>query len=346
MCASAVSISFGVSAWITARSAERVEQQRRWAFEDLEEAQRLARIGSWTRRPGRISTWSAQLFEILGYDPRNGVVPEEEFYASVHPDDRERARAAIARIIEGERGFEIDYRLVLPDGTQRMVHSIGRRDAARGYVGTIQDVTAVHAAELAARLAEERFRQAFDEAPIGMALIAPDGRVQQANAAFAELCGQMLSAIEGVRLRELLAPGDADKVTEALARLAAGEPDDGGLELRIVAPVGATRDISLHGTLLRRSSGQRKLLLCQFQDVTERKQFEAQLRFLADHDPLTGLPNRRKFESELERHVLHVKRYGPEGALLVLDLDNFKPVNDMLGTQRRRSVDRLDRRGP
>ena len=55
------------------------------------------------------------------------------------------------------------------------------------------------------------------------------------------------------------------------------------------------------------------------------------MQFLADHDPLTGLMNRRKFEAELDRHVAHVKRYGPEGALLVLDLDNFKSVNDMLG---------------
>ena len=328
--ASAVSISFGVSAWVTARSAERVEEQRRRAFEDLEEAQRLARMGSWSMRPGRTSTWSAQLYEILGCDPRNGPPPVEEFYASVHPDDRERAIAAVSGISD-EEGFEIDYRLILPDGTQRVVHSTGHRDAVRGMVGTIQDVTAMRGAELAARLAEERFRQAFDEAPIGMALIEPNGRIDQANAAFAELCGQLRSAVEGVRLRGLLHPGDADKVTEALEQLAACKIDEAELELRIVQPVGATRDISVHGTLLRRSPGQPKRLLCQFQDVTERNQFEAQLQFLADHDPLTGLMNRRKFESELERHVLHVKRYGPEGALLVLDLDNFKSINDMLG---------------
>ncbi len=329
--ASAVSISFGVSAWVTVRSAERVEEQRKWAFEDLEEAQRLAGIGSWSRRPGRTSTWSAQLYAILGCDPRNGVPPEDEFYTSVHPDDRERVKTAIAGIISEEQEFEIDYRLILADGTQSMVHSIGHRDAARGYVGTIQDVTAVRAAELAARLAEERFHQAFDEAPIGMALIQQDGRIDQANTAFAQLCGQLQSAVEGVRLRELLHPGDAAKASESLQQLAAGKIEAAELELRILQPVGAPRDISVHGTLLRRSPGQPKRLLCQFHDVTDRKQFEAQLQFLADHDPLTGLTNRRKFESELERHVLHVNRYGPEGALLVLDLDNFKSVNDMLG---------------
>ena len=56
-----------------------------------------------------------------------------------------------------------------------------------------------------------------------------------------------------------------------------------------------------------------------------------ELRHLADHDALTGLPNRRRFEQELARHLAHVRRYGPEGAVLVLDLDCFKPVNDTFG---------------
>ncbi len=57
----------------------------------------------------------------------------------------------------------------------------------------------------------------------------------------------------------------------------------------------------------------------------------SELRHLADHDALTGLPNRRRFEQELARHLAHVRRYGPEGAALVLDLDCFKPVNDTFG---------------
>ncbi|MGN6189508.1 MAG: GGDEF domain-containing protein, partial [Conexibacter sp.] len=57
----------------------------------------------------------------------------------------------------------------------------------------------------------------------------------------------------------------------------------------------------------------------------------SELRHLADHDALTGLPNRRRFEQELARHLAHMRRYGPEGAALVLDLDCFKPVNDTFG---------------
>ena len=69
----------------------------------------------------------------------------------------------------------------------------------------------------------------------------------------------------------------------------------------------------------------------QVQDITDRRRLEDQLRHLADHDPLTGLLNRRGIDRALAQHVARGRRYGAEGALLVLDLDGFKAVNDSLG---------------
>ena len=66
-------------------------------------------------------------------------------------------------------------------------------------------------------------------------------------------------------------------------------------------------------------------------DVTERRRLERRLRHLADHDDLTGLINRRRFQEELQRHLAEGRRYGLRGALLVLDLDGFKEVNDTHG---------------
>jgi diguanylate cyclase (GGDEF)-like protein len=65
--------------------------------------------------------------------------------------------------------------------------------------------------------------------------------------------------------------------------------------------------------------------------VTERKRFESELQYLADHDPLTGIYNRRRFAAELERELAAAERYGGGGALLILDLDEFKLVNDSRG---------------
>jgi diguanylate cyclase (GGDEF)-like protein len=73
------------------------------------------------------------------------------------------------------------------------------------------------------------------------------------------------------------------------------------------------------------------LILTNVVDVSERYRYERQLAFLAEHDPLTGLANRRRFDQALQRHVEDCRRYGPRGAVLMLDLDHFKPVNDTLG---------------
>ncbi len=82
---------------------------------------------------------------------------------------------------------------------------------------------------------------------------------------------------------------------------------------------------------MRDGDGAPRQRLIQVQDITDRRRFEDQLQHMADHDPLTGLLNRRAFQRELEGQVARTKRYGGEGALLMLDLDQFKAINDTLG---------------
>ncbi len=310
------------------------ERARARALVDLEEAQRLARLGSWTWDPRADEmTWSAQMYEIYGRDPMLGPASREEALEYVHPDDRERVAVAFTQAFGGGPAVELDHDIIAGRGVQRTLHVLAHPDPARAgcYLGTVQDVTELRAVELALRDAEERFRRAFDEAPIGMALISADGFLQQANASLGVICARTRSELHGINLRELLHPADADTCSQALRALAAGEIEQLAAELRIIPAAGSALDTSVHGTRLRCDDGRPVQLLCQFQDVTERKRFETQLQFMADHDPLTGLLNRRKFEAELDRHIAHVKRYGSGGALLVLDIDHFKIVNDTLG---------------
>ncbi len=322
----------GIAIDISAR--KQAEHAREQALRDLEEAQRLARIGSWTWDPSaERTTWSPQMFEIHGRDPALGAPSHEKTLAYVHPDDRQHVAAAFEDTLRGSGGFEHDHRIIAGDGTERTLHVVAHEDRARPrcVLGTVQDVTEQRAAEIALRDAEERFRLAFDEAPVGMALISVHGRLEQANSALAAICGSTRAELEGKQLRDLLHPGDSDAGTTALQTLVHGEAEQLALDMRIVPAAGSPVEVSVHATLLGHQAGENPQLLWQFLDVTDRNRFQAQLQFMADHDPLTGLLNRRKFEAELDRHVEHVKRYGAEGAVLVLDIDHFKTINDTLG---------------
>ena len=313
---------------------KRAERVRERALADLEEAQRVAKVGSWTWDPaGDEASWSAQMYEIFGRDPSQGPAAGEAFFALVAAEDRERIRAGYAEVFGGGPSFTLDYRIVTPDGRQRTVHAVGRADPARAgcYLGTVQDVSEQRAAQHALREAEERFRLAFEEAPIGMAVISTDGTLEYANAALGMICGRVRHELHGLPLRELIHPADSHSVEQELRALAGGAVGKLVRELRVLPASGSPVEVSIHATALRYGAGRPDRLLCQVQDITDRKQYESRLQFMADHDPLTGLMNRRKFEAELDRHVEHVKRYGPQGALLMLDIDNFKAVNDTLG---------------
>jgi diguanylate cyclase (GGDEF)-like protein/PAS domain S-box-containing protein len=198
-----------------------------------------------------------------------------------------------------------------------------------GIVVVSSDVTDQRLAERAGREAERRFEIAFDRAPIGMALIGVDGTVERVNAALAGITGRSAAEMSALRHEELLHPDDEDLAAEAFASLLA---DDGmATELRIVHADGHPVWVALRATIVRDEEGTPVHVLVQVQDITERRSLEDQLRHLADHDALTGLLNRRGIDRALSQHVARGRRYGAEGALLVLDLDGFKAVNDSLG---------------
>lgn len=116
-----------------------------------------------------------------------------------------------------------------------------------------------------------------------------------------------------------------------MRRLVAGEVPSIHSEGRLINAEGGVVWIAFSTSLVRNADGEPLYRISQMQDISERKRFEGQLQHLADHDPITGLFNRRRFDEELARELASAQRYRTGGAVLALDLDNFKYINDTLG---------------
>jgi diguanylate cyclase (GGDEF)-like protein/PAS domain S-box-containing protein len=196
---------------------------------------------------------------------------------------------------------------------------------------TVRDVAERMHSQAALAEAEERFRSAFEEAPIGMALTSPDFRFLRVNRALCHITGYTPQQLEGLPVASITHPDDLKADWEARGAMLEGELSSHRAERRYLHASGSAVWVAVNSTLVRDADGRPLHFLSQMQDITERRRHEAELRHMADHDPLTGLLNRRSFERELERHVAYVERYGPKGAAIVLDLDHFKTINDTLG---------------
>lgn len=179
--------------------------------------------------------------------------------------------------------------------------------------------------------ASDRWRVAFEAAPMGMARVGLDGRVQAVNSSLCNLLGEPQTVLVGQRLSSLVYPDDLD----ALA--GPGHPGRGKAvakaEVRLVCSGGRLRWCEMASTLVGTAGGRPDHVLVYVVDITRHKRSQAALRDLATRDPLSGLANRRWFELQLAQHLRRCAEDGPRGALLVMDLDNFKAVNDTLGHQ-------------
>jgi diguanylate cyclase (GGDEF)-like protein/PAS domain S-box-containing protein len=269
-----------------------------------------------------------------------GEIDAHAWSGALHPDDSERVVAEWEAAFREDREFVSEYRFLHPDGT--VVWVVGRghalHDAAgnkSGFLGTLTDITERKQAEEALREAEERFRRAFEDSATGMALIegrGPEtGRFRDVNPALVQMSGYPAEELLEMSYWDLVHPDELETMRRGVAELVMGKAPSFHSEQRMVGAGGAVRWIAFNVSLVRDADGEPLSAVVQAQDVSERKRFETELQFFADHDPLTGLLNRRRFAAELDRELGSAERYRTGGALLVLDLDHFKLVNDSLG---------------
>lgn len=232
-------------------------------------------------------------------------------------------------------GIDFGATLVGQDGAHARIDDSAapiRSDdgSALGAVLVFRDVRERLAIEEQLRQSEERFRNAFDFAPVGMALVALDNRFLQVNGAICRLLGRTEAELLGESQATFSVAGDFGVERDCLYELMSGRIASAQFEKRYREKAGKSI-WTLASVSLLRQNGEALCYLWQVHDLTERKNAEYRLARLASTDPLTGLANRAWLGDEIERQILLARRRQQRLAVVFLDLDHFKQVNDTLG---------------
>jgi diguanylate cyclase (GGDEF)-like protein/PAS domain S-box-containing protein len=268
---------------------------------------------------------------ILGYSPVEAIGMAGLELA--HPDDVELLRAAISGGSSGPLAGTAEARLCQRNGTWRwfdvIVTDLSRNPSVAGWVANLRDITERKAQEAALSEAQEVFRHAFDDAPIGIGLVGLDGRIQRANRSMAELLGRTQEELVGTLILDLTHPDDRGETEEHADRLNRSEIDFYRLEKRYLRPDGSPVWASLSVSLVRDIEGRPLYQIGQLEDITDRKLLADKLAHDAAHDSMTGLLNRAAFTEHVSAAL--AARGDRAVAVLFIDLDHFKVVNDSLG---------------
>ncbi len=263
--------------------------------------------------------------DLVGAGLRERLHPADaaRFDALVHPVDELLGRSATEelRVLHADGQWRwLDVRAVDPGV-----------EVAAALVLSCADVTARKEGEQALRRADDRFRSAFSDAPIGMAVTDPSGRHIQVNAAYCRLLGRDSDELLATTMAAVMHPDDVEPGEQQRMALLHGHIDRHRSETRFLHADGHVVRVLHSSSVVPGDDGRPLHLIDHVEDITERKAFEHQLSHQALHDSLTGLANRALLGDRLDRALRVGDRRTRSLAVLFLDLDRFKVINDSLG---------------
>lgn len=297
----------------------------------LAETQRIAHLGGWEWEEGGDGSLQAseEVYRIFGLGPGE-VLTLDSLLTYVHPEDRQMVRESLVRAISVDGGVGLDYRLQRPDGSEAIVHS--RMEMTTDQTGntclygTVQDITE-------RKQMEERLRQSatvFENTTEGVMITDVERRIVAVNRAFTEITGYGQEELTGQR-SSILDSGrhDAQFYEEMWRTIREAGRWQGEIWSR--RKNGDIYPEWLNISEVRNGSGRVTHYVAVFSDISVMKESEAMLDYIAHHDPLTNLPNRLLLHARMEQALAKARRSHTLMAVMFLDLDYFKKINDTMG---------------
>jgi diguanylate cyclase (GGDEF)-like protein/PAS domain S-box-containing protein len=266
--------------------------------------------------------------ELLGYG--HGELHGISLYDLV-PHDREGARANVDRVLE-QKSYQVGERSYRrKDGSLVDVEvsaSVIGHDDKEILCCVARDITERKRAEERLRESEEHHRAVVEQSVEGIYLFDPDsGRVLESNGAFEELVGYTADELLGMTIYDLIAHESEDIDWQVERSLEEKRRHKGERSYR--RKDGSSLEVEASATVV--PYGEEEAVCCVIHDVSERKKLEERLEHQAFHDSLTDLPNRALFLDRLGHALAQTGREDGPVAVLLLDLNHFKMVNDSLG---------------
>ena len=321
---------YGIAKEIT--TIKQIERDLREHKDRLLEAQRIARLGSWEYNVSdRRMFWSDEMYHLMNLPIARQAPSFVSFIRLVHPEDRKAVLHTLLHARKKGVAYELVHRLKQDDGPVRYVlskghfwrHANGRLQ--RGF-GTVQDITDQKRAEEELRLAANVFSHALE----GIMITGRNGLILDVNKAFTEITGYRREEVLGQN-PSILQSGEQDAAFYRQLWLKLEEKGYWSGEIWNRKKDGKVFLERLTITAVKDEQGEVQHYVALLADITELKEHQRRLERIAHFDALTGLPNRLLMGDRIRHAIQQVKRRQNRLAVVYLDLDGFKEVNDTFG---------------